>query len=146
MASFMSAWRQRDGLQHRVDVRYLPELHCPGRATTLPVDGAATIFGILIMAAAYVAANFDNIMDMLQLVFGFVNAPCSPVPAGHVLEADHRPWRFRPALGTLGARRITATTIQGIPFSRGGWRLAAPVSYDMAQNFWTAITPGPSAS
>ena len=37
---------------------------------------AATVFGIAIsVAAAYVATQFNNIMDMLQLVFAFVNAP-----------------------------------------------------------------------
>src|SRR5437016_7197283 len=36
----------------------------------------ATVFGIAIsVAAAYVATRFNNIMDMLQLVFAFVNAP-----------------------------------------------------------------------
>ena len=36
----------------------------------------ATVFGILLsMAAAYMATRFNNIMDMLQLVFAFVNAP-----------------------------------------------------------------------
>src|SRR5437667_4216758 len=36
----------------------------------------ATIFGVaLSVAAAYAAAHFNNIMDMLQLVFAFVNAP-----------------------------------------------------------------------
>src|SRR6202030_301178 len=36
----------------------------------------ATIFGIaLSLAAAYLASRFNNIMDMLQLVFAFVNAP-----------------------------------------------------------------------
>src|SRR6185437_2421405 len=36
----------------------------------------ATVFGILVsVAAAYVATRFNNIMDMLQLVFAFVNAP-----------------------------------------------------------------------
>src|SRR4029079_6820524 len=36
----------------------------------------ATVFGIAIsVAAAYVASRFNNIMDMLQLVFAFVNAP-----------------------------------------------------------------------
>ena len=36
----------------------------------------ATVFGIGIsIAAAYAAASFNNIMDLLQLVFGFVNAP-----------------------------------------------------------------------
>ncbi|MBO4544203.1 MAG: Na+/galactose cotransporter, partial [Verrucomicrobia bacterium] len=36
----------------------------------------STVGGIVLsIAAAYVAANFNNIMDMLQLVFAFVNAP-----------------------------------------------------------------------
>ena len=36
----------------------------------------ATIFGIILsIAAAVLARQFNNIMDMLQLVFGFVNAP-----------------------------------------------------------------------
>ena len=37
---------------------------------------AATVAGVaLSVGTAYVAMRFDNIMDMLQLVFGFVNAP-----------------------------------------------------------------------
>jgi len=37
---------------------------------------AATVFGIIIsIGCAYLASAFNNIMDMLQLVFGFVNAP-----------------------------------------------------------------------
>src|SRR5207253_9962169 len=37
---------------------------------------AATVFGIAFsVAAAYMANRFNNIMDMLQLVFAFVNAP-----------------------------------------------------------------------
>jgi solute:Na+ symporter, SSS family len=36
----------------------------------------ATVFGIIIsVGCAYLASQFANIMDMLQLVFGFVNAP-----------------------------------------------------------------------
>ena len=36
----------------------------------------ATIFGIAVsVAAAYLATAYNNIMDMLQLVFAFVNAP-----------------------------------------------------------------------
>ena len=36
----------------------------------------ATVGGIVLsIAAAYVAASFNNIMDLLQLVFAFVNAP-----------------------------------------------------------------------
>jgi len=40
------------------------------------VGRVTTVVGILIsIGAAYLAASFNNIMDMLQLVFGFVNAP-----------------------------------------------------------------------
>ena len=36
----------------------------------------ATVFGIVLsIAAAYAATRFNNIMDLLQLVFAFVNAP-----------------------------------------------------------------------
>jgi SSS family solute:Na+ symporter len=36
----------------------------------------ATVFGVLVSrATAYAAMRFNNIMDMLQLVFSFVNAP-----------------------------------------------------------------------
>ncbi|MGA9901103.1 MAG: sodium:solute symporter family protein, partial [Terriglobales bacterium] len=37
---------------------------------------ASTVFGLAIaVAAAYIARQFNNIMDVLQLVFAFVNAP-----------------------------------------------------------------------
>jgi len=40
------------------------------------VGRMTTVVGIIIsIGAAYLAASFNNIMDMLQLVFGFVNAP-----------------------------------------------------------------------
>src|SRR5205814_940127 len=42
----------------------------------LNMGRVATVFGIaLSVAAAYVANHFNNIMDMLQLLFAFVNAP-----------------------------------------------------------------------
>ena len=42
----------------------------------LAVGRATTVVGILLsMGAAYAAAKFNNIMDVLQLVFAFVNAP-----------------------------------------------------------------------
>jgi solute:Na+ symporter, SSS family len=61
---------------------------------------ASTVFGIAFsIAAAYMANHFNNIMDMLQLVFAFVNAPlfATFLLARHVLEAHdgarcfHRP-------------------------------------------------------
>src|SRR5215207_1069417 len=40
------------------------------------VGRAATVGGVLLsIGAAYVARSFNNIMDVLQLVFAFVNAP-----------------------------------------------------------------------
>src|SRR6185369_10029362 len=37
---------------------------------------AATVWGIILsIGAAYVANSFNNILDLLQLVFAFVNAP-----------------------------------------------------------------------
>ena len=50
----------------------------PGKSDThyLWMGRWATVAGILIsIGAAVVASKFNNIMDMLQLVFGFVNAP-----------------------------------------------------------------------
>ncbi|MBL0232559.1 MAG: sodium:solute symporter family protein [Chitinophagaceae bacterium] len=42
----------------------------------LNVGRATTVIGILLsVATAYVARNFNSIMDLLQLVFSFVNAP-----------------------------------------------------------------------
>ena len=42
----------------------------------LHVGRATTVVGVLLsIGAAYVATRYDNIMDLLQLVFGFVNAP-----------------------------------------------------------------------
>ncbi len=42
----------------------------------LRMGHAATVFGIgLSVIAAYATTRFNNIMDMLQLVFAFVNAP-----------------------------------------------------------------------
>src|SRR5207247_2422726 len=50
----------------------------PGAADShyLAMGRFATVFGVAVsIAAAYVAASFNNIMDFLQLVFAFVNAP-----------------------------------------------------------------------
>src|SRR2546428_8316302 len=50
----------------------------PGQSDAhyLRVGHSATVVGILLsVAAAYATTRFNNIMDMLQLVFAFVNAP-----------------------------------------------------------------------
>jgi len=109
----------------------------------------ATIFGIgLSVAAAYVAAKFNNIMDLLQLVFAFVNAPLF---ATFLLGMF---WRrttghgafFGLLAGTAAAALHHGLTIPAgaLTLIKGGWLLggANPLhTYpsEMAQNFWTAI-------
>jgi solute:Na+ symporter, SSS family len=107
-----------------------------------------TVVGILLsIACAYVASAFNNIMDMLQLVFGFVNAPLF---ATFLLGMF---WRratghgafFGLLSGTLAAALHHGLTLpvgatMGI---KGGWLCGGHVLHtypvDMAQNFWAAI-------
>jgi len=51
-----------------------------------------TVVGIVLsIACAYFASMYNNAMDVIQLVFGFVNAPLfATFPAGHVLETHDR--------------------------------------------------------
>jgi SSS family solute:Na+ symporter len=106
----------------------------------------ATVFGIaLSVAAAYAATRFNNIMDMLQLVFAFVNAPLF---ATFLLGMF---WKRATGHGAfLGL--ISGTTAAAIhhgltlpegaaPGIKGGWLGSVFHSYpsEMAQNFWTAI-------
>ena len=72
--------RQRHGVQHGLDLRHLPELHHARTRPTRTTCGWAAwrrSSGILASASAtaYLATQFNNIMDFLQLVFAFVNAP-----------------------------------------------------------------------
>ena len=70
---------QRHRLQHRLDLRPLPvatSCRAASDAHYLNVGRATTVVGTLLsVAAAYLAMRFNNIMDMLQLIFSFVNAP-----------------------------------------------------------------------
>src|SRR5215510_9287071 len=105
----------------------------------------ATVFGIgASVFAAYIATQFNNIMDILQLVFAFVNAPLFATfllgmfwkrATGHGAFAGL-------AFGTLGAALHHGLTlpIGSSPGIKGGW-IGVLHSYpsEMAQNFWTAI-------
>lgn len=98
----------------------------------------ATVFGIALSgAAAYVARYFNNIMDMLQMVFGFVNAP---LLATFLLGMFWRRATGHGAFGGLLAGTLAAAFHQSLTTPKGGW-IAALHSYpsEMAQNFWTAI-------
>jgi SSS family solute:Na+ symporter len=105
----------------------------------------ATIFGIAIsVAAAYVATRFNNIMDMLQLVFAFVNAPLfATFLLGMFWKrtTGHGAF-FGLVAGTLAAAihhglTLPAHAVVGI---KGGWFGVHHIyPSEMAQNFWTAI-------
>jgi solute:Na+ symporter, SSS family len=111
----------------------------------------ATVAGIVISVGfAYVAKNVNNIMDFLQLVFGFVNAP---VFATFLLGMFWKRATGHGAFFGLLAGTICAMIFHGIsspvplsaigdgiPWVQGGW-LGAKFGYSssMAQNFWLAI-------
>jgi SSS family solute:Na+ symporter len=105
----------------------------------------ATIFGILLsVAAAYMATRFNNIMDMLQLVFAFVNAPLfATFLLGMFWKRTTGHGAFTGLLGgTIAAALHHGLTLPegGVPWVKGGW-IATTHLYpsEMAQNFWTAI-------
>jgi SSS family solute:Na+ symporter len=111
----------------------------------LAVGRAATVAGIAAsIACAYTAAKFNNIMDILQLVFAFVNAPLF---ATFLLGMFWRRTTGHGAFFGLLAGTAAAAAHHGLslpraaePGIKGGW-LAVVHGYpsEMAQNFWTAI-------
>jgi solute:Na+ symporter, SSS family len=105
----------------------------------------ATVFGILIsIAAAFLASQFNNIMDMLQLVFGFVNAPLF---ATFLLGMFWRRATGHGAFWGLLGGTLSAAVFHGlalakgcVPGIKGGWlHPMFPFQSEMGQNFWMAI-------
>ena len=111
----------------------------------LAVGRAATIAGIgASVACAYSAAKFNNIMDVLQLVFAFVNAPLF---ATFLLGMFWRRTTGHAAFVGLLSGTVAAALHHGLSFPKGatagikgGWlAMSYPYPSEMAQNFWTAI-------
>lgn len=110
---------------------------------------AATVWGIaLSVAAAYAATRFNNIMDLLQLVFAFVNAPLfATFLLGMFWRRATGHGAFVGLLcGTLaaaihhGLTRPVAPPGFAVPLIKGGWLHGVHVyPSEMAQNFWAAI-------
>ena len=105
----------------------------------------ATVFGIAVsVAAAYVATRFNNIMDMLQLVFAFVNAPLF---ATFLLGMFWKRATGHGAFIGLLSGTLAAAIHHGLTLPRGalmgvkgGWfGVTHTYPSEMAQNFWTAI-------
>jgi solute:Na+ symporter, SSS family len=111
----------------------------------LAVGRWATVGGILLsIGAAYAAINFNNIMDTLQLVFSFVNAPLfATFLLGMFWKRTTGHGAFSGLIaGTAAAMLHHGLTlpIEAVPGIHGGW-IAVLHHYpsDMAQNFYGAI-------
>jgi SSS family solute:Na+ symporter len=121
----------------------------PGRPDThyLNVGRATTVVGIaLSIGTAYLATRFNNIMDMLQLVFAFVNAPLfATFMLGMFWKRTTGHGAFFGLLtGTLAAAIHHGLTLPADALRagiHGGWLgvIAHHYPSEMAQNFWTAI-------
>jgi SSS family solute:Na+ symporter len=119
--------------------RNAPDVHY------LWVGRMTTVVGIAIsILTAYVATRFNNIMDMLQLVFAFVNAPLfATFLLGMFWKRATGHGAFLGLLsGTLAAALHHGLTLPvgAVSGVKGGW-LGMTHAYpsEMAQNFWTAI-------
>jgi SSS family solute:Na+ symporter len=106
----------------------------------------ATVGGIILsIAAAYVAGSFNNIMDLLQLVFAFVNAPLFATFAlGMFWKRTTGHGAFTGLLsGTIGAALHHGLTLPvGATAGVKGGYFGVLHTYpsELAQTFWTAIT------
>ena len=106
----------------------------------------ATVFGIaLSVAAAYATTRFNNIMDMLQLVFAFVNAPLfATFLLGMFWKrttGDGAFWGLVSGTAAAALHHGLTLPVGSTPGIKGAWLGAVLKSYpsEMAQNFWTAI-------
>jgi SSS family solute:Na+ symporter len=105
----------------------------------------ATLFGTAVsIGAAYVATRFNNIMDLLQLVFAFVNAPLF---ATFLLGMFWKRATGHGAFFGLLTGTVAAALNHGLTLPegagagiKGGWiTVLHTYPSEMAQNFWSAI-------
>ena len=101
---------------------------------------ATTVVGVVLsVGTAYLATHFNNIMDFLQLVFGFVNAPLF---ATFLLGMFWKRTTGHAAFTGLIAGTLAAAATHGLTVAegKGGW-IANLTEFpsSMAQNFWIAI-------
>jgi len=106
----------------------------------LMVGRVTTVVGVaLSVATAYLATYYNNINDLLQLIFGFVNAPLF---ATFLLGMFWRRTTGHGAFYGLMAGTSAAALTHGLTVAegKGGW-IASLQSFPstMAQNFWIAI-------
>jgi SSS family solute:Na+ symporter len=106
----------------------------------LTVGRVTTVAGVaLSIATAYLAQHYNNIMDLLQLVFGFVNAPLF---ATFLLGMFWKRSTGHGAFAGLVSGTLAAALVHGMTDAegKGGWLSPAHTfPSSMAQNFWIAI-------
>ena len=106
----------------------------------LTVARVSTVVGVLLsIGAAYLATLYNNIMDLLQLVFGFVNAP---LLATFLLGMFWKRSTGHGAFFGLVAGTTAATLTHGLTMAEGKGAWIASVHEfpsTMAQNFWIAL-------
>jgi solute:Na+ symporter, SSS family len=148
MASFMSGMAGNVTAFNTVWTYDIYQAHVRKTASDghyLWMGRAATVGGIaLSMAAAYAVSAFNNIMDFLQLVFAFVNAPLF---ATFALGMFWRRSTGHGAFWGLLAGTAGAALHHGLSLARGaapgikGGYFVPLLRYptELAQTFWTAI-------
>ena len=106
----------------------------------LMVGRMTTIVGVaLSILAAYVCKHYNNIMDLLQFVFAFVNAPLF---ATFLLGMFWKRATAHGAFSGLVSSTVAAILTFGLTTAehKGGW--ISPVHHfgsQMVQNFWIAL-------
>jgi SSS family solute:Na+ symporter len=149
MASFMSGMAGNVTAFNTVFTYDLYQGHIRKNAPDrhyLWVGRASTVGGIaLSIAAAYLAQRYNNIMDVLQLVFSFVNAPLF---ATFLLGMFWKRTTGHGAFTGLLCGTAAAAATHGLTIAegKGGWIEALyhgaalhTFPSTMAQNFWIAI-------
>jgi SSS family solute:Na+ symporter len=114
-------------------------------AELLRMGKLATIIGIfLAVGCAYVAANYNNIMSILQLVFGFVNAPlfATFLLGMFTRRSNHSGSFWGLVIGTSSAVVFHGLSLASgnAPGIKGAW--LSPVfefPKELSQSFWVAI-------
>lgn len=120
----------------------------PGKSDKhyLRVGQITTIVGVTVsILTAYVAKQFNNIMDFLQLVFAFINAPLF---AAFLMGMFTKRTTGHGAFWGLISGTFSAALVHGLTqpvgatsLIKGGWTgtVLKVFPSEMAQNFWIAI-------
>ncbi len=114
-------------------------------AQLLRMGKLATVAGIILaIGCAYVAAKYNNIMSILQLVFGFVNAPlfATFLLGMFTRRSNHTGSFWGLVIGTSSAVAFHGLSIAAgnTPGVKGAWiSQVFEFPKEMSQGFWVAI-------